>query len=196
MKTLTIDIETTGIPPKNADYKLDYDKFPWILSVSIKVDDNKTETFLLNQEGRLIPEEATKANGITDEMLKDTKLTFKDVLNRLVTTEFSDVKTVIGHNVYFDTSIIKANALRLNGGDLFEANYVVLEVLLDKEKRFDTMQKAPKICGIKPYSKLTDLYRFLFNEDLLNAHTSEADVEATYRVYQKLTEMSNGMPTV
>ena len=74
MKIVILDLETTGLPPKNASYETDFLQFPHILSMSWKCvkDNRESETFeyLINPEGKYtVPPEATAINGITQEMV-------------------------------------------------------------------------------------------------------------------------------
>lgn len=187
MKTLVLDIETNGLPPKNADYKTQFMEFPYILSLGWKVDDGEVQDFIINQEGREIPKEASDINGITNEIANQSPHLLSDVLSILLNIGQPDF--VIGHNIYFDTSIIKANILRLiQEGKMTEDVFVKFEELLHKDKRIDTMRKSIKFCGVGAYPKLSVLYKKLFNEEFDN-HTSKGDVEATYKCYMKLKEL-------
>ena len=95
------------------------------------------------------------------------------------------MEVVVGHGLYFDTSIIKANALRLKKQELYEK----LTELLHKDKRVDTMQKTIKFCGLKKYPKLGELYQKLFDEEF-DGHCAANDVEATYKCYNRLVELN------
>lgn len=156
MKTLVIDIETTGLPQKGHTYEANFMDFPRIVGIAWKIDDQETIDFIINQEG----------------------------------LESSPVDFVIGHNIYFDTSIIKANILRLIQQEkLPPETSIKFEELVHKDKRIDTMRKSIKFCGVGAYPKLSVLYSKLFNNEEFPSHTSKGDVEATYRCYKKLQEM-------
>lgn len=101
----------------------------------------------------------------------------------------------IGHNIYFDSSIIKANVLRM----LYWNNKIDVKLkeevwrLLDKDRRVDTMKGTISFCNIPgkygaKWPKLTELHQKLFNEGF-NAHNSKDDVDATYKCYIKLKEL-------
>jgi DNA polymerase III epsilon subunit-like protein len=186
---LFIDIETTGLPPKGlvtgrtADWKTEYKFFPYILSIAWKIK-GVQKYHLVYQEGRGVPKEATAANGITTKMVNDVSKTkpIKFVLHDLL-SDGRDCCNVIGHNVYFDTSIIKANAFREFGPH--HPSALSFEDMLHKDKRIDTMRSSQIIMGGK-WPKLTALYKFLFNEDIIDAHNALADVLATERCYNEL----------
>lgn len=185
MRTCVIDIETSGLVPKNATYELDFLKFPRILSIAYKINQEEVKEFIVCNNGFSIPIEATKINGITNEMCKSSPYQLEGLLIELFDQEPCDF--IIGHNLYFDTSIIKANILRLISEE--RINQVVFDnatKFLDKEKRIDTMRAGTKFCGKWP--KLTELYFKLFGE-LYPAHSAGSDVEACYKSYVKMVEM-------
>ena len=194
MKILTIDIETTGLPAKGANWETDYKDYPYIVSLAYKLDDTETKYFIINQDGRPIPAEATAIHGITDEMAAASphKLVhaFAEVSVMAMETELT-----VGHNIYFDSSIMKANILRMM--ELDPKIDVKLKEwmfkLLDKGRRFDTMQSTIKYCNIPgkygpKWPTLTELHFKLFNENF-NAHNSKDDVDATYRCYIELKRL-------
>lgn len=186
MKTLVIDIETTGIPPKGADYKIDYMSYPYIVSLAYKINGEETKEFIINQEGRKIPPETIAIHGITDEMSDKSPHLLDKVLISLVNE--SPCNFIIGHNIYFDTSIIKANIYRLHNASRLEAQILPdFEDFLHKDKRIDTMRAGQKHCGGK-WPKLTELYFKLFNENF-EAHSAKNDVDACYRCYLKMKEL-------
>lgn len=194
MKTLVLDIETTGLPPKNADYKIQFMDFPYIVSLAWKIDNEESKEFIINQEGRLIPEEATKLHGITNEMANASPHKLLAVLIELIGIPgaISEQITVIGHNIYFDTSTIKANILRLQQEEKCNQEFVDhMNILLHKDRRVDTMMKTIKFCGLKgKWPKLTELYDKCFPGETFDAHSSKNDVDATYKCYGKLKELA------
>lgn len=183
MKILTLDIETTGLPAKGSDYKTDFVDFPRIVSVAWKINDEIPVEYIINPEGFEIPEEVIKIHGITNEKANESKDFLVDVLEKLLIAG-EDVEVVVGHGLYFDTSIIKANSLRLGKQELYEK----LTELLHKDKRVDTMQKTIKFCGLKKWPKLEELYQKLFDEKF-DGHCAANDVEATYKCYNELVKL-------
>lgn len=193
MKITILDIETTGIPPKNVKYEEDFMLFPHILSMAWKVilDGNESQTFeyIINQEGRLIPPEATKINGITQEMCDASKFnTFTVLLQFMMDAQGSDF--IVGHNIYFDTSIIKANILRIikiNGKtpmDMFNK----MTDILHKDKRIDTMRVCHKLFGGK-WPTLVEAYTKLFDKAPDVSHAAGADVQTTTSILFKLISL-------
>lgn len=201
MKTVVIDIETTGIPAKGYVYDKDFMAYPYIVTMAFKINDEPTEYFIINQEGRPIPPEATAIHGITDEMAANSPHKLGAILSILL-VKANAADAVIGHNIYFDTSIIKANTLRLvfnnsqrkclNECDqaMAEDFYQDLEELLHKDRRVDTMMKTIKFCDLGgKWPKLSELYAILFPGETFNAHNAKDDVDATYKCYVRLKEL-------
>jgi len=189
MRTLVIDIETTGLPQKGHTYEANFMDFPYIVGIAWKLDNQESVDFIINQEGREIPKEASDINGITTEIANKSEHMLQDVILKLLAV--SPVDCVIGHNIYFDTSIIKANILRLIAQEkLPKETSIHFEELVHKDKRIDTMRKSIKFCGVGTYPKLSVLYSKLFNENF-EAHNSKNDVEATYKCYLKLKELGH-----
>ena len=190
MKTLTLDIETTGLPAKGAKYDVDFMTFPFIVTLAYKINSEPTKYIIINQEGLDIPEEAIKIHGITNEMANASTITCATALLQLL-DEGAGADEVIGHNVYFDTSIIKANVLRLiTANNVPPMTYERMETLLHKDRRIDTMQKTIRFCNIPgkygpKWPTLVELHFKLFNENF-EAHNAKEDVDSTYRCYIEL----------
>ena len=188
MKVTIFDSETTGLPPKNANYETDYMQFPYLLSMAWKclLDGKESPTFeyIINQEGRTVPPEATAINGITQAMTDVSKFdTFTTLLQFMMDIDQADV--IIGWNLYFDTSLIKANILRIIAGGKTPIDmYNKFTDLLHKDKRIDLMRVCHKIMGGK-LPKLTEAYQYFFKESF-DAHSAGNDVDAVVRIFKEL----------
>ena len=188
MKDLFFDTETTGIPAKGAHYDTDFDNYPRIVSIAWKVNDEPAQEHIINQQGFQIPESSIEVHGITNEMAEASKTTIIDAL-KLMEEQGRGADRIIAHNLYFDSSIIKANLLRLKAKELYDK----ITELLHKDKRYDTMRAATSFCKLPgkygyKWPKLEELYWKLFKERF-KAHSSGADVEATYRCFHELWKL-------
>lgn len=105
-----VDIETTGSQSK-------WSKIIEIGAVKV-IDGKVVDTFseLINP-GEPIPPMITDLTGITNEMIKDCPYV-EPVLKRFI--EFSKGFVLLGHNIRFDYSFLKQNALNIN--ESFEYN--------------------------------------------------------------------------
>ena len=190
MKNLFFDIETTGLPPKDAKYDVNFNEFPHIVQISWWFD-NKLNDYIIKPKGYEIPEDAAKIHGITTETaLKDG--VDADIAFAYFVSDCELAEKIIGHNIYFDISTIKANIRREYENDT-EANEIY-NLALDKSKRIDTMYKSLKLVGARQkngsgkFPTLVELYQFLFNESF-NAHNSVEDVKATMRCFYELEKI-------
>ena len=189
MKIVIFDTETSGLPSKHFTYEKNYMEYPYILSMAWKivVDGQESNTFhyLINQGDRKVPPEATKVNGITDEMCQGSKFdAFTVLLQFLMDCQGADF--VVGYNIFFDSSIIKANVLRIVSGGKTPMNmYDAMTEMLHKDKRIDVMRLSHKVMGGK-WPRLEESYKYFFGVPPLNSHNAAFDVEDTYRIFQEL----------
>lgn len=183
MKTLFLDSETTGLPPKGSEWRKDYLLFPYLLEMAW-IKNGVEKSYLIYQDGREMPQEATQINGITTAMVnnKDIAKPFKDVLTEFM-TDGLEVDKIIGYNTYFDSSVFKANVLREFGENSQEAT--VISVVLDKDRRVDLMRKAQKYMYGK-WVKLEELYFRLFGSAIDGVHSSIGDCRALAACWDEL----------
>jgi DNA polymerase III epsilon subunit-like protein len=178
---LFLDTETTGLPPKGANWDVDYKVFPYIVSIAWKIG-KRQQYFIIHQEGRVIPKEATAIHGITTKMANDPEQTQPaSFVYSMLMCDAEQAINIIGHNLYFDISTIKANILRLHGPKSKQAS--ISNDVFDKDKRLDTMRGSMSLFGKWP--KLIDLYKKLFNEEF-EAHNALHDVVACERCFIEL----------
>jgi len=200
-KTIFLDIETSGLVKKMAvpgkkpgttrqeqiPYETHFLEYPHIVSMAWKIDENETKEYILNQEGRKIPKEASDIHGITTEIANASPHFFSDAILEFIEDAVGN-EILVGHGIYFDTSIIKANVLRsivleapkrLLVKDAFER----ITEILHKYKRIDTMRSTIRMMGKWP--KLQELHMKIFRKGF-DAHTSKSDVEAVARCYEWL----------
>lgn len=98
---------------------------------------------------------------------------------------FHSAHTLIAHNIFFDLGFV-GQYLNRNGQDID---------ILDSKSLFCTMKSSTDLCkfpgryGKYKWPKLTELYKFLFDEEMRGAHDAMADVRAMRRCYYKLLEV-------
>lgn len=165
------DVETTGL-----DVSLDR-----IIEISIiKVNPDKSREslyFLINPDGKEIAKEASEKHGYTAEMLSD-KPKFEDVANKIFT--FIKDCDLGGYNcLRFDIPILAEEFLRAGiGFNPRSVNIIdAYKILVKHESR-----------------KLEHVYERYIGKKLENAHSAEADIEATIEVFEKEVEKFN-LPT-
>lgn len=160
---VVFDLETTGLQPKK-------DKIIEIGAVKVK-DGEPVDVFKsLVNPGLKLPEFITEVTGITDGLLEGERQ-IKEVLPEFI--EFCDTDVVMGHNLMFDYSFIKVNAVNLN-----------LE--FDKSG-IDTLKIAKKHLAGLESRKLDYLCSYYGIEDKEH-HRAYNDAMVTSRLYLKLAE--------
>lgn len=184
---LVFDAETTGLPPKDAKYETDFMRFPHIVQLAWCMDGVEKD-YIIKPEGWIIPEETTAIHGITTDHALKVGRPFGDVCNEFI-ADCERADFLVAHNIYFDTSTIKANVLKM-----FHIDYLEQRVnpAMDKYKRIDTMMKTIKFVGATfpnsaklKFPKLEELYYKLFGEDF-PAHNAIEDVRAIIRCLPEL----------
>lgn len=179
---LFLDSETTGKPEKFMSWETHYKDYPYIVSLAWKCSGKTPKYFIVNQEGRSIPKDMTAIHGITTKMGNDPEKTEPaSFVYREILMDAKDALNIIGHNTYFDVSILKANILRTFGPKSKEAK--IANDVFFKDKRIDTMRATQKY--FKKWPKLTELYEYLFKEGF-EAHSALNDVLACERCFNEL----------
>lgn len=193
---LFFDTETTGLPPSKARWEVDYDSFPHIVQLSWIMGD-KEEDHIIRPDGWKIPEESTLIHGISHERAMDEGEDMAEVLSMFV-EDCVVAEMLVGFNIYFDTSVVKANILRTIGRNYYDCK---ADAALHKSKRYDLMFKTIKLVrarnsrGGAKFPSLVELYNCLFGESF-PAHNALEDVKATIRCYNELNQQNYGKRTV
>jgi len=118
-----------------------------------------------------LTEGAFAAHGISYEMAEKFGSPLQEILDKF-TKWSSCADQIVAHNIKFDECVIM-NAFGVND---------------ELPNKFCTMLESTPVCkmfGPKGYKwpKLSEAYRILFDEDLVNAHDAMTDVLACKRVY-------------
>lgn len=209
MTKLFFDTETTGLPPKGARYDKDYDKFPHIVQLAWKKVEPipeklgftvNTKSLIIKPDGYIIPDKAIKIHGITNDIANITGVPISYAL-QLFLSDCATSERLIAHNIYFDTSIIKANSLKCRLVNILPlsiwdewgnySNYI--QELLHKSKRICTMMSTIKFCNLKQngsnrikFPSLQELHKKLFGSEFEGAHNAKYDVLALEKCYNEL----------
>lgn len=153
-----IDLETTGID-------LATDKIIEIAIVKLMPDGTIQKKRKLINPQKPIPLASSNVHGITDEMIKDAP-TFKQVANEI--KQFLAGCDLGGYNSNrFDIPMLVEEFLRSGLEFSMEGRKLV-----DVQKIFHSMEQRT----------LSAAYKFYCNKVLENAHSAEADAEATLEI--------------
>ena len=152
------DLETTGV-------QVAKDRIVEISILKVNPDASReSKTWLVNP-GMPIPPETSAIHGITDEKVKDAP-TFKEIASKLM--DMIAGTDLGGFNSNrFDVPLLAEELLR--AGFDFDLNKFKL---VDAQTIFHKMEPR----------NLTAAYQFYCKKELVNAHSAEADVLATFEV--------------
>ena len=155
-----IDLETTGVNLTN-------DRIVELAIVKIMVDGTRIAKRRLINPQMPIPQVTSDIHGITDEMVKDAP-TFKQMSNEI--RQFLENCDLGGYNSNrFDIPMLMEEFLRAGVDvDLSDRRMV------DVQHIFYTMQPRT----------LSAAYQFFCEKELVDAHSAEADINATIEVLE------------
>ena len=180
---LFFDTETTGIPDRAAKWDADFMTYPHIVQMAWIIG-CKAENHIIRPDGWEIPQETVDVHGITTEYALEHGEPFAAVVDMFI-QDCHDAGLICGHNIHFDTGIVKANILRELGREYYDANDV--ETALYKGKRIDTMRStmkwvdARRANGAVKFPNLGELYARCFPGETFPAHNAIEDVRAVAR---------------
>lgn len=190
---LFLDTETTGIPDRTAKWDSDFMDYPHVVQIAW-LHGCKAENHIIRPDGWEIPEDAQAVHGITTEYALEHGEPFAAVVDLLI-QDCHEAGLICGHNIHFDTGIIKANILRELGREYYDANDV--ESALYKGKRIDTMRSTMKwvdarfASGRLKFPNLGELYDRCFPGETFDAHDALEDCKAVARCLPVIIE--NGL---
>lgn len=164
-----IDLETTGV-------NLSSDRIVEIAIVKLLPDGSRQVKRKLINPGIPIPHSSSDIHGITDEMVKDAP-SFKQVGNEI--KQFLDNCDLGGYNSNrFDIPMLMEEFLRAE----FEMD-LTNRRMVDVQHIFYTMEPRT----------LSAAYKFYCQKELIDAHSAEADVQATIEVLMAQVERYKGL---
>ena len=153
------DLETTGLNTST-------DKIVSITITKLMPDESIEKKYSIINPEMLIPQESVDLHGITNEMVKG-KPTFKQLSQGIY--EFMKDCDLVGYNNnYYDNSLLQEEFAKC---DIDYPNKDVASV--DCCFIFKHFQKRDLTAALKHYC----------NEEMMNAHDSEADADATMKIF-------------
>lgn len=185
---LCFDCETTGIPEKGMKWDEDFLRFPRPVTMAWAFGDTERHE-IIRPQGWDIPTETVAIHGVTTEQADKEGKPFVEVVTEFL-NDAEKCPLICAHNVYFDTSIIKAAIMALCPELADKA-----ESALFKGKRIDTMRKTIKFVGARKengsgkFPTLEELFAKLFDGATFPAHNALEDVRALRKCLPPLVEM-------
>lgn len=182
MKALVYDTETTGLPL--FDQPSEDPRQPHLIQIAAALIDTETRAdlaainFTIQPDGWSIEPDAQAVHGLSLEYCARAGIDITPALAAFLSLwEVSDVR--IGHVESFDARIIRIEMLRhpilRDAADLWKCGKALCTKAIAKAHIPD----LPKAGG----GSLKAVHRYYLGEDFDTAHTAEADMRATARVY-------------
>lgn len=177
-EVMLFDTETTGLPKKGQKWDKDFLEFPHLVQIAWEFN-GKEKSYIIRPNGWIIPKEVSEIHGITTTIANRDGVSLEKVIEEFL-QDAKSAPLICAHNIYFDTSILKANILRTFGKKYYDDN---AEDALFKGKRIDTMRRSMKLVNAKnkngglKFPTLAELHTKLFNKEF-KAHNALEDVRA------------------
>ena len=197
-RILFFDTETSGLPASRNMPHAD-DRMPWVVQFAAVVCDATriyhSANLVVSANGRTIDLEAVATHGF-DVALCDEIGVNEPLIASVFVQLAASANMLVAHNIDFDLQMMKGVLHRSYG----ERAASFIEGL-DHRRTLCTMRSSVNVCKIPPTDRmraagrfnfksprLEELYRFLFGEEMTDAHDAMADVLATRKCYFALME--------
>jgi DNA polymerase III epsilon subunit-like protein len=126
--------------------------------------------------------ENSHIHGITQELAEKNGIKMYEALKELE-DDLKFVDTIVAHNLLFDYNIILSECYRLNFNNLINK--------IESLNKSCTMKLGRKVMGVGKYPKLSVLYEFLFQKEIVQEHRALSDVLFCLDCYIKMVEILN-----
>jgi DNA polymerase III epsilon subunit-like protein len=192
---LIIDVETTGLPKKQknslfgqlpAYENLNAYDSARVVQVSIMLCNEFFEEiefvdFIVKTDGYSISN--SQFHGITNEISATEGIPFIEIAEVLLNM-LKKVSHIVAHNAIFDISILKSELFRLGLYSIID-ELDTKQILCTMKHTKHIVKALNKIGNIK-YPSLAELYYFVFNENIENAHNSKYDVINLHNIVKNM----------
>lgn len=197
---LFFDTETTGLPSNWDAPSSDVTNWPRIVQISWIISNDRGQiiskhNYIVKPEGFSIPIELAKIHGITTERALKEGEGLNNILDYFL-RDLQQVSYIVGHNISFDKNVVAAEIYRKGSEKLLDEIVIDKYVdMLETKPTICTMLSSTNFCRIPRYDngykwpKLSELYYKLFNKELVDAHDSSVDVQATFDCFWRLKEL-------
>lgn len=198
---MVLDLETTGLP-KTKGFGRYYEpsdlamyetsrivSIAWMILDS-NLEEKEKEYFIVKPNNFNISNQSISIHGITEAYAHENGIQLKDIVNVLEKTlnSYTDIE-IVAHNVNFDTNILLSELFRSGSMDLYD-KFMSL-------KRFCTMKHGKDIMQCSKFPRLGELYFFLLQKELTNAHHALSDVESCAKILKNiLMNSSSSKPII
>lgn len=194
MPELFFDVETTGLPPRNAKPS-DFEKFEGcrVVSIAWNLRDKDmvySQKYAVSDPGCIVDGVvgAEHIHGISMDIINKYGSPIEAVIHEF----YGDVlrsDIIVAHNLEFDRKVVASELYRMGCKDLGDTlmGYKGLCTMLSTTN----LVKVKNNYGSFKWPKLEELHKFLFGHDFENAHHAMCDVDALVKCYYRLMEKYN-----
>ena len=186
---LIFDIETTGLPTmikRKFPNPEDLDSYNSSRIVSIAWilinDDNEIiqqEYYIIKPDNFIIPEFVTKIHNISTEYAHKFGLPIEEIFQRIEKV-LEKTNCILSYNINFDYNILKSELIRYNKTEIVKK--------LESNSNSCIMIMSQNHMSSRYYPKLCDAYKYIFNENMTNAHNAMDDTLNCYKIFKILDQ--------
>lgn len=188
MTELFFDVETTGLPARNANPKVleDYSKcrlvsIAWVLRDVKNVYSQRYSVVETSEHGEEIGAEFI--HGISRKVVDKHGVNVKDILTHFM-NDCKRADLIVAHNMDFDKNVVCSELFRLGMEE--DLNEFTNLPKLCTMKTTTSFCRIPNKWGSYKWPKLVELHVKLFDVPFENSHHAMADVAATVKSFYEL----------
>jgi len=182
---LFFDTETTGLPKNYRAPLDDFSNWPRIVQVAWSLYDFhgnhwESNSYIIKPDGFIISDEVAKIHRITQARAEKEGIELNQALKHF-TKDASLATYLVAHNFDFDENIIGSELLRIK-----------LDSPFSLANKICTMKRTADVCrlpngrGGYKWPNLSELYQYLFQANLPDAHDALVDVGACAKSFFEL----------
>ena len=192
MYNFIYDVETTGLPIR-INRRLNYNNLESfnncrLVSISWIITDNinniiEKGTYYVKPDNFEVSQQSINIHGLTNQFLDENGESIHniiDLINNIFTEKYEIIK-IVSHNIDFDINVLKSELVRYNYSDLL--------IKINDIDTYCTMLKSQSVMRVNKWPKLSEAYRYFYDEDITNAHQAEYDTLYCYKIFKKLSEI-------
>ena len=185
------DVETTGLPIRERNRRLDYYNLKnfeksRLVSISWIIIDNDNNVIskkncYIKPDTFDVPYQSTLIHGLDIDYLNKNGVSIHQIfldLKKIFMDSLNPITKIISHNIDFDINILKS--------ELYRYEYIEFLRFIQDIETFCTMLNAKKKMKVGKWPRLSEAYKFFYNDDIQNAHQAEFDTFYFFEIYKKL----------
>lgn len=192
MYNFIYDVETTGLPIR-INRRLNYNNLESfnncrLISISWIITDNinniiEKGTYYVKPDNFEVSQESINIHGLTNDFLEQNGESIHNIIDLIknIFTEKYEIIKIVSHNIDFDINVLKSELVRYNYSDLL--------IKINDIETYCTMLKSQSVMRVNKWPKLSEAYRYFYDEDITNAHQAEYDTLYCYKIFKKLSEI-------